>query len=69
MRLMILLPFLIIAAIAGYNFINELQSDSTYYMVAALHAVVTLVCLGISSYIVGNAFRIKRTEIKEPQLA
>lgn len=69
MKLLILLPVLVIAAIAGINLYNEINAEQPYYMVMALHSVVTVVCLGISWMIVRSAFSIKYTELNEPAVA
>lgn len=69
MKLLILIPVLLIAAIAGFNLYSEINSTHPYYMAIALHAVVSLFCLAISWFIVRSAFTIKYPDLNEPALA
>lgn len=69
MKLLILLPVLLIAAIAGFNLHQEITAANPYYMVIALHSVVSLVCLGISYALVKSSFSIAYTEENEAVIA
>ncbi|MFY7728411.1 MAG: hypothetical protein ACOVRN_02720 [Flavobacterium sp.] len=70
MRLLVLIPVLLIGAIAGYNLYAEITATQPIFMIMALHAVVTGVCLTISAMVVKSAFYIKYTETNnEPLVA
>lgn len=63
MKLLILIPVLLIAAIAGFNLYEEFTADQPYYMVMVLHAVVGAVCLGISWLLVKSVFTVQYSEV------
>ncbi|MFP5439799.1 MAG: hypothetical protein ACLGH8_18640 [Bacteroidia bacterium] len=69
MKLLILLPVLLIAAIAGFNLYEEITAAQPYYMIVALHSVVTLVCLGIGYLLVKSTFSVSYTEENEAVIA
>lgn len=68
MRLLVLIPVLLIGAIAGYNLYAEISATQPIFMIMALHAVVTGVCLVISAMVVKSAFYIKYTETNSDPL-
>lgn len=70
MRLLVLIPVLLIGAIAGYNLYAEITATQPIFMIIALHAVVTGVCVLISAMIVKSAFYIKYADQEnEPLVA
>jgi hypothetical protein len=69
MKLLVLIPVLLIATIAGFNLHEEIIAVQPYYMVMALHAVVSLVCLAISWLIIRSSFSIKYSDLNEPAVA
>lgn len=62
MRLLVLIPVLLIGAIAGYNLYAEITATQPIFMIMALHAVVTGVCLTIAAMVIKSAFYIKYAE-------
>lgn len=69
MRLLILIPVMLIMAIAGYNLYEEITNPEKYYMAMALHATVTILCAVLGWAIVRSAFGVRYSESPETAMA
>lgn len=65
MRLLLLFPNIFIMSIAGYNLLNEVEADRTYYMPVALHATVIMLSLLFLSLIVRSSFKVDYVETND----